>query len=96
MVVKNSNEIRYKGVLGVIKCAKVNTNKVGVTDNMVERIDFVIGAFESKSGKFNLWKLPIESFKSAMRVTAEGKPNMVMRSFFEQNAVCMREISLKD
>ena len=38
----------------VIKCAHLNTDSVGVSYNMLERLDAVIVAFEVESGEYEI------------------------------------------
>ncbi len=47
-----SNEALLNGQNVVIKCAAPATNSVGVTYKMLEKLDAVIGAFQSDDGSF--------------------------------------------
>ncbi|WP_125559354.1 hypothetical protein [Pseudoalteromonas rubra] len=85
---KMSNECAYKDSRVVIKCAKVDTNSVGVTYKMLERLDFVIGAFQQESGEFELYQLPVSIIERHMRGTAskgaaKGKVGIVRQTVFE-------------
>lgn len=42
-----SNEFSFKGRLITIRCAKAGNHQVGVSYNMLERIDSVIAAFQA-------------------------------------------------
>lgn len=91
MVSKGSNECIFEESTIVIKCAKPATDSVGVTYKMLERLDFIIGAFQSENSKFDLYKLSASNFKSEMRATASqgsanGKVGIVRKSVFESNA----------
>ncbi|MCD1409661.1 hypothetical protein IOC44_08845 [Vibrio vulnificus] len=85
---KMSNECIYKDSRVVIKSAKVDTDSVGVTYKMLERLDFVIGAFQQESGEFELFQLPVSIFERHMRATAskgaaKGKVGIVRQTVFE-------------
>jgi hypothetical protein len=99
MVSKNSNECILQNNHAVIKCAKVDTNSVGVTYNMLERIDFIIGAFQTENGCFELYRLPTANFKMKMRATAskgnaKGKVGIVRKSVFESQGITIGSLSL--
>ena len=85
---RTSNECDYNNKRAVIKCAKEATTSVGVTYKMLERLDLVIGAFQSADGKFHLWGMPPEEYKRNMRPTASrgdsrGKVGIVERDVFK-------------
>ncbi|MCY9827744.1 hypothetical protein [Vibrio chagasii] len=91
---KNSNECIYKNSKVVIKCAKLNTNSVGVTYKMLERLDYVIGAFQQESGDFELFQLPASIYERSMRATAstgaaKGKVGIVRQTVFEDQGVSL-------
>ena len=92
MISKSSNECIFEGCTAAIKCAKPATDSVGVTYKMLERLDFVLGAFQTEKGIFELYKLPVTYFENTMRPTssqgsASGKVGIVRKSFFESNAI---------
>jgi hypothetical protein len=91
-----SNECHLNGERVVIKCARRNTTSVGVTYQMLARIDRVIGAFELDDGSFELWAISPKQFESSMResVTSGGKTALVSRSFFEQHGKRMQRVQL--
>jgi len=84
---KVSNECRLGEERIVIKCANVETQSVGVTYRMLERLDRIIAAFGVDDGSFELWALSPVEFRSAMREsrTSAGKVGLVERSFFERH-----------
>ncbi len=99
MVSRNSNECLYEGNKAVIKYAKVATDSVGVTYKMLERLKFIIGAFQVENNKFNLWKLPADIFKARMRATAsqgsaKGKVGIVRKSIFETEGTALESVDL--
>jgi len=91
---KASNECQLNGERVVIKCARRNTSSVGVTYQMLTRLDRIIGAFELDDGSFELWAISPEQFESTMResVTSRGKTALVSRSYFEQHGKKMERV----
>ena len=88
MVSNVSNECVYDNSKAVIKCAKVATDSVGVTYKMLERLDFILGAFQAENNNFDIYRLPATHFESQMRATASqgtahGKVGIVRKSVFE-------------
>lgn len=84
----NSNECDLNGQRVVIKCAHVNTDSVGVTYLMLERLDAVIGAFEVDGGEYEIWRLPSEIHRAEMTGTrsqgpSAGKVGIVKRRVFQ-------------
>ena len=51
-----SNECLLHG-RRVIKCAAPDTDSVGVTFKMLDRLDEIVGAFQRYDGAFELWSL---------------------------------------
>ena len=47
-----SNEADFNGQRVVIKCARQKTQSVGVTYQMLERLDAIVAAFELDDGSF--------------------------------------------
>lgn len=99
LVSKNSNECVLGNDRAVIKCAKVTTDSVGVTYKMLERIEYVFGAFQTESGYFDLYKLPKVHFESKMRPTASqgasnGKVGILRKSEFEINGSHLGRITI--
>lgn len=78
-----SNECLLEGKRLVIKCAAPDTDSVGVTFKMLDRLDEVVGAFQRDDGAFDLWSLAPSVFKKDMRDTrsrgaSAGKVGLVM------------------
>jgi len=72
----------------VIKCAAPATTSVGVTYQMLDRLDSVIGAFQRDDNDFDLWSLTPEQYKRSMRETASkgpsaGRVGIVRKADFE-------------
>lgn len=100
MVSNGSNECLIQNNRAVIKCAKLETDSVGVTYKMLERLDFIIGAFQKDKGQFELFKLPTSVFNSNMRATAsqgsaKGKVGIVRKAVFDTQGVSMGIINLR-
>jgi hypothetical protein len=93
---RSRNECHLSGERVVIKCAQRNTSSVGVTYQMLTRIDSIIGAFELDDGSFELWAITPGQFESSMREsrTSGGKTALVSRSFFEQHGKKMQRVNL--
>ena len=96
---KNSNECVYKGKRVVIKCAHANTQDIGVTYRMLERIDKVIAAFEQDSGAYRLYCLTPAQFGKNMRPTASrgpaaGRVGLVRKSVFLEKSQFLAAISI--
>ena len=84
-----SNECSLNGRRVVIKCAREDTNSVGVTYKMLERVEEIIGAFESGQDEFYVFGLSPSEFKQNMRPTrskgaSSGKGGIVKRQTFEK------------
>ncbi|SQD76529.1 hypothetical protein [Moritella yayanosii] len=99
MISKASNECNHNGCKAVIKCAKVATDSVGVTYKMLERLDYIIGAFQSENGTFELFQLSSSYFENDMRATASlgsasGKVGIVRKTTFESKGQNMGLITL--
>lgn len=96
---KNSNECLLNGTHAVIKCGKPNTDSVGVTYKMLERLDVVIGAFETENDNFEVYRLPKQHFEAKMRPTAsqgsaKGKVGILRKSEFELHGTYLGKIAI--
>lgn len=96
---KISNECTYKDRKVVIKCAKFETDSVGVTYKMLERLDYVIGAFQQNDGHFELFQLPVSTYESHMRATAskgaaKDKVGIVRQTVFEDQGVSLGPLNI--
>lgn len=82
---KSSNEFTMHGKRVTIRCAKVKTTDVGVTLQMLERIDKIIGAFECPDGRYELIEMNPTEFKMNMRDSKnDGKVGLVRRKKFQE------------
>jgi hypothetical protein len=96
-----SNECRLASERVVIKCANIKTTSVGVTYQMLERLDRIVGAFKLDDGSFELWSLLPSQFKSAMRDSrshgsSTPKVGLVARSIFESLGKPMGRVRIAD
>ena len=94
-----SNECTLTGQRIVIKCAATDTDSVGVTFKMLDRIAKILGAFQEAPDTFRVWAITSAQFKANMRDTASrgasaGKVGLVRRSFFEQHGAFVKTIRL--
>src|SRR5215217_6163896 len=98
---QTSNEALLEGKKVVIKCAASATDSVGVTFKMLDRLNFIIGAFQLDNGSFELWSLSPEKFRNGMRNTrsrgsAAAKVGMVRRKSFEKGGRLLARIRLDE
>lgn len=97
---KISNECILDGRRVVIKCSKVNTKQVGVSYRMLERLDGVIGAFESDTDSYELYEISPDTFKANMRETrstgaSAGKVALVLQKIFEEEGKLIQTVTLR-
>lgn len=84
-VTDNSNEFALDGQLVTIRCAHSLTDQVGVLYSMLDRIDTVIGAFESETDIYLLYSMSPGLYRTQMRDSkGEGKVGLVRRKAFEK------------
>ena len=98
-VSETSNECLLDDVRIVIKCARHNTMSVGVTYTMLDRIERVLGAFETAEGSYELLWLDRDTYRSHMTATrsttgAAGKMGMVLRQIFYEQAHSLGVVTL--
>lgn len=55
-----SNEILLNGELFVIKSARRKTSSIGITVNMLRRLQGIIAAFENNDGGYTLYKVELK------------------------------------
>jgi hypothetical protein len=86
-----SNECMFNGERVVIKSARATTTKVGISYQMIETLDAVLGAFENSVGSYRVLRLPANRCAELMRGeptrsrgSSSGKVGMVRRSAFER------------
>lgn len=81
-----SNEVSWNGQRAVIKSARKGTSSVGVTYSMLETLDVVIGAFQHKSGAYEVYTLPARLFgelaADSRSSGAQGRVGVVARKTF--------------
>ena len=81
---RGSNEAVLDGKNIVIHCAARKTGSIGVTYNMLPKLDSVIGAFQLDAGSFEPWKLSAKHVESNMRDsrTGAGKVGLIKKRTF--------------
>jgi hypothetical protein len=86
-----SNECVLNGEAISIKCAKLDTDRVGVYTSVLSRIVAVLGAFETvTNGPYDVYRLSKGQFRDNMVIKQAGKPNeqgQVIRSVFERDGI---------
>jgi hypothetical protein len=92
-----SNECEVNGERVVIKCARKDTTKVGVSYNMLTKLDAVLGAFEEPNGSYRVLRLPaqrslMQEAPTASRGPSSGKVGMVNRAVFEQEGTLVKVV----
>lgn len=83
----NANEYVLDGEKVTIRCARATTNSVGVTFNMLDRIDAVLAALEADDAAFDIYRLEPAAYRDAMRLTrskgpSSGRVGIVMTKVF--------------
>jgi hypothetical protein len=87
MLGTTSNEALLDGRRVVIKSARPQTPSVGVTHQMLERLESVIGAFQRDDGAFEVISLPADVYRARMTDTrstgaSAGGVGIVAKSVF--------------
>jgi hypothetical protein len=75
MLGTTSNEALLGGQRVVIKCARPKTPSVGVTYQMLERLESVVGAFQHDDGAFEVISLPADVYRQRMSETRSTGPS---------------------
>ena len=96
---KNTNECILNGKRVVIKCSRKCTRCVGVSYKMLERLNQVVGAFETDDNIYDLYQLSYEIFSKNMRETrskgpAAGKVGLVIQKVFEEEGKYLQTVKL--
>lgn len=69
-----SNEYEINNRKVVIKCAKIKTDSVGVTYQMLDRIVAILGSFEIENGTYDIYELVPDVYRANMRPTRSAGP----------------------
>jgi hypothetical protein len=62
-----SNECMFEGKRIVIKCAGPNTTSIGVYYTMLDRLDFIVAAWETEIDTFEIFRLTKRQFINYIR-----------------------------
>lgn len=94
-----SNECSLGSELLSVHCARMHTDRVGVTFKALERIAAVLGAFEQEDGSYIIWRLSKHQFEERMIGTkslgpSKGRVGMVKRIEFERYGVRFATVSI--
>ncbi len=94
-----SNECQVNGERVVIKCARRDTSKVGISHHMLTKLDAVLGAFEEPDGSYRVLRLPaqrcatlMQQAPTASKGPSSGKVGMVNRGVFEQEGTLVKVV----
>jgi hypothetical protein len=84
-----SNECLLGNELLSVHCARIKTDRVGVTYKALERVSAVLGAFEQEDGSYIVWRMPKNRYTELMTGTkslgpSKGRVGMVKRIDFER------------
>lgn len=92
-----SNEFDLKGQRVTIRMARLGNKQVGVLYAMLERVQAVIGAFETSPNEFEILSISPDTFQQFMRdsKTGEGQVGLVRKSVFEERGKRLGKISLR-
>lgn len=63
---KSSNEMILDGQRIVVKSARKKTPKIGLSINMLERVQSIIAAIENEDGSYTLYQVETQWFKEKM------------------------------
>jgi hypothetical protein len=82
---KKSNEFILNKQLVTIRCARKGNPLVGVLYSMLERVDWVIAAFEKVKNEYDLFQMnPTIYLKHSRDSKKQGKVGLVSRKLFEE------------
>ncbi len=95
-----SNEYEVSGKKIVIKCARFNTNSVGVSYHRLDRVAAILGSFEVENGSYDIYELKPDIYRANMRPTrstgpSAGRVGIVKKSIFLDQGKFLRCISLE-
>ena len=96
---KTSNEFELQGRQITIRCARFSTDDFGVTYNMLQRLDSILGALEQENGAYKLYELTPKMFQKYMRETkskgpSAGKVGVVNKAVFVNNGKFFGSVNL--
>lgn len=87
MTRRGSNEATLAGRRIVIKCARLRTQSVGVSYQMLPSLDAVVGAFQRDDGAFDVFSLDSQIYREHMtdtrsRGASAGRVGIVPKHVF--------------
>lgn len=86
------NEAELNNRFITIKCARVDTTSIGVTEGALGRVDYVYGAFENENATFDIFSLPAVTFQNNSRPSAsDSKTRLLARSFIKSHGILIRK-----
>jgi hypothetical protein len=98
---RRSNEVRWRGGFAVIKCCGPRTTSLGVTADMLMRINTVLVACEDECGNVEIFELAAVRFRQNMvdsqsSSAAGGRVAKVARSVVRRYGTKLRTCSAMD
>ena len=96
---KNTNECILNGKRVAIKCSRKYTKCIGVSYRMIERLNQIIGAFETDDNVYDLYQLSPKTFNENMRETkskgpAAGRVGLVVQKVFEEQGKFLQSVKI--
>ena len=88
-VMDRSEEVRWRGGAALIRCCGPTTPALGVTEQMVKRLDGLLAALEDEAGVVQVWELPPPAFRiedddADSRRSVGGKVKLISRAVVEE------------
>src|SRR5437016_2774546 len=95
---KRGNEFEFNGQRVTIRMAHLENNQVGVLYDMLERVQAVIGAFETSPNEYQLLSLSPAVYQANMRDsnTGNGRVGLVRKSVFVEQGSFVANVSLPE
>lgn len=90
-----TNEVIYKGQRAVIKSAHLGNGYIGVTLNMLERIDLILAAFETVDCQFDLYTLDVNTFSDNIRIGHHEHIGLVRKKIFHEEGDFINSLKLE-
>ena len=96
----NTNECILNGKRIAIKCSRKYTKCIGASYKMLERLNQVVGAFETEDNVYDLYQLSPRTFNENMRETrskgpAAGRVGLVAQKVFEEQGKFLQSVKIR-
>lgn len=90
-----SNEVLYQGRRAVIKSAHLGNGYIGVTLNMLERVEIIIAAFENTDAHYELYSLGVETYKRHYRIGYHESIALVLKKVFMEEGTYIKTLKIE-